>query len=122
MFPRPKHYIRAIIYAKRRNLTIPLPMISMTTTARVHVMLSSMAGTVRATAVGIRILLAGEVCEVVVDAKHADSRPEFATAKRYHMLSNMAGHELSLMHRSSSKNQLNQVVAILIAGDCRNPS
>lgn len=56
-------------------------------------------------------------CNGGVGAKHTDTRPKFGSAERDHVLADVAGDNLPVLGVGVSKNVLNEIVAVLVAGN-----
>lgn len=54
-----------------------------------------------------------------VTTQHADSRSELASPKGDHVLADMGGNLLTVLHGSMLKNPLDEIIAVLIASNCR---
>lgn len=52
-----------------------------------------------------------------VGAQHADPRAELGTAERDHVLADMGSNNVAVLRAGMSQDVLNQVVAVLVAGD-----
>lgn len=52
-----------------------------------------------------------------IRAKHADSGAELGATQRHHVLSNMSSDDVTMLRAGVGKDVLDQVVAILVAGD-----
>lgn len=52
-----------------------------------------------------------------IGAKHANTRTELGTTKRDHMLANVLSNDLAVLWVGVRQDVLDQVVAILVAGD-----
>jgi hypothetical protein len=56
-------------------------------------------------------------CNGRVGAKHTDTRPKFGSTERDHVLADVASDNLSMLGVGVSKNVLNEIVAVLVAGN-----
>lgn len=56
-------------------------------------------------------------CNGRVGAKHTDTRPKFGSTERDHVLADVASDNLSMLGVGMSKNVLNEIVAVLVAGN-----
>jgi hypothetical protein len=52
-----------------------------------------------------------------IGTEHADSRAKLRSTKRDHVLADVAGDDLPMLRVGVSQNVLNEIVAILVAGD-----
>ena len=53
----------------------------------------------------------------VVSAEHTDAGAELGSAERDHVLTDMGGNDLAMLGRGVRQNVLNEVVAVLVAGN-----
>ena len=56
-------------------------------------------------------------CNGRVGAKHTDTGPKFGSAERDHVLADVASDNLPMLGVGVSKNVLNEIVAVLVAGN-----
>lgn len=56
-------------------------------------------------------------CNGGIGAQHADTRSKLGSTERHHMLSNVCSNNLAMLGVALSQNPLNQIIAILIAGN-----
>lgn len=56
-------------------------------------------------------------CNGGISAQHADTRSKLGSTERNHMLSNVCSNNLTMLRVALSQNPLNQIIAILIAGN-----